>query len=173
MAFTGVPFFNGLSETGHDPLSPDVPGLNPPLTSMMDNCLGHVSSAQNFYHYLSHSPCIQKPSLRSADEIPACDTDCKTNPTKYITDESVEGLAPIGISLSGHMMYSPFKDSEDTEWDDCDVDTCNGRMISGKYSYVTTMFHPLTIGCWGPSNSIKDRQVCSTKPKKCNSAPPG
>ena len=59
---------------------------------------------------------------------------------------------PIGIAKDGRVIYSPTY-SSGTVYDDCDLDICNGIMLSGRYAYATTFYHPYTIGCWGPGSS--------------------
>merc|ERR1719409_2679800 len=63
-------------------------------------------------------------------------------------------------------MYSPmFNDGE--EYDPCDVDVCNGMMVGGHYSYVSTMFHPYYMGCYGPGYDSDYAQQCSRNPRIC------
>ena len=75
----------------------------------------------------------------------------------------------IGIGKNGHPIYSPYKNDGST-WSSCDVDDCNGREIDGSYAYVTTFFHPYTIGCFGPASSTSSKVSCSANPRVC--APP-
>ena len=54
----------------------------------------------------------------------------------------------LGISKDGRPVYTPFY-SGGKAYDSCDVDVCNGKFIKGQYSYVSTMFHPYIMGCYG------------------------
>ena len=83
-----------------------------------------------------------------------CDTDplCKVSPPdyafSYFTDAE-KSTFPVGLAKDGRIMYSPFKNDQ-TTWNSCDVDFCNGRWFSNTYGYVMTDFFPYTTGCWGP-----------------------
>ena len=74
--------------------------------------------------------------------------------------------AAAGISKDGRPVYSPYYDNMKS-YQDCEVDICNGRMINGHYSYVTTWFHPYIMGCYGPGNNPPFSQACSSNPRKC------
>ena len=79
---------------------------------------------------------------------------------------SMRYRTPIGVSRDGRPMYSPmFNDGE--EYDPCDVDICNGMMVGGHYSYVSTMFHPYYMGCYGPGYDSDYAQQCSRNPRIC------
>lgn len=73
----------------------------------------------------------------------------------------------FGISKDGRPIYTPMYDGGKT-YKDCEVDICNGLEINGHYSYVSTLFHPYVIGCYGkgkgPENSFHQ---CSTNPRMC------
>lgn len=57
----------------------------------------------------------------------------------------------VGIARDGHLLYGPY--NSDLElWHCDDHDVCNGMfMQDGSYSYVSTVTHPYSIGCWGPA----------------------
>jgi hypothetical protein len=55
----------------------------------------------------------------------------------------------LGIAKDGRPVYTPFH-SNGKPYSDCEVDICNGMMIGGSYQYVSTLFHPYIIGCYGP-----------------------
>lgn len=85
--------------------------------------------------------------------------DCYKNPLTYntvgypsSTTLKYKGLDVIGIARDGHLILGPYK-SEGKLWEPCDVDFCNGVLVGGNYYYASTMFHPYTIGCWGPGSS--------------------
>lgn len=54
------------------------------------------------------------------------------------------------------------------DYNDCDVDVCNGMKIGGHYAYVATFFHPYIMGCYGPGDSPNLYHQCSANPRKCN-----
>jgi hypothetical protein len=54
-------------------------------------------------------------------------------------------------------------------WQPCDVDVCNGVIMNGKYVYVTTLFHPYTVGCWGPGYPKQFLTSCTSKALICTS----
>lgn len=77
-----------------------------------------------------------------------------------------KGLNVIGIARDGHMIIGPFN-SELKLWQPCQVDFCNGVTIGGSYYYASTMFHPYTVGCWGPGSSNLWAGECSSNAKVC------
>jgi len=72
----------------------------------------------------------------------------------------------FGISKDGRPIYTPYYDNGET-YDSCDVDECNGMMIDGHYSYVSTEFHPYVMGCYGPGAGSDYAQSCSQNPRTC------
>merc|ERR1719198_349454 len=74
----------------------------------------------------------------------------------------------LGISKDGRPIYTPFHNNGQ-EYSGCDVDICNGIEIGGHYSYVSTMFHPYIMGCYGPGTNLDIYQMCSGNPRLCNS----
>ena len=58
----------------------------------------------------------------------------------------------MGISKDGLPIYTPYYNNGKS-YDYCEVDICNGIMIDGTYSYVTTFFHPYIIGCYGKGSN--------------------
>jgi hypothetical protein len=77
----------------------------------------------------------------------------------------------FGLSKDGRPIYTPnYGDGKD--YDDCDVDICNGIKINGHYSYVSTYFHPYVMGCFGPGDSPNLSQQCSAVPRACNVGKP-
>lgn len=63
-----------------------------------------------------------------------------------------KNIRPIGLAKDGNIIYGPF-DKDGKEWLACNVDICNGIMMNGYYSYVTTSFFPYILGCFGPGNN--------------------
>ena len=70
----------------------------------------------------------------------------------------------MGIAKDGRPIYTPFYDNGKT-YDSCDVDVCNGMDIGGSYAYVSTLFHPYFVGCYGAGNSPNLMQSCSSNPR--------
>ncbi len=67
---------------------------------------------------------------------------------------------PIGTAKDGRLIYGPFK-ADGTLWQPCDVDICNGRKDGDYYYYVSSMFFPYFVGCWGPGSKAIYRASCS------------
>jgi hypothetical protein len=57
--------------------------------------------------------------------------------------------------------------SDGKTYNDCDVDVCNGILLNGHYSYVSTFTHPYIMGCYGPGSTPEIQQSCSMNPKTC------
>ena len=74
----------------------------------------------------------------------------------------------FGLSFDGRPIYSPYY-SDGKLYEGCDVDVCNGLFIDGEYGYVTTIFHPFVIGCYGPGSNPGFSHSCSLKPRTCES----
>lgn len=73
----------------------------------------------------------------------------------------------LGIAKDGRPILSPYYNAG-TAYDDCEVDVCNGRDINGHYQYVSTFFHPYTVGCFGRGSAPELYQSCSANPRLCN-----
>ena len=65
----------------------------------------------------------------------------------------------VGISKDGRVIYGPVKSwdstsNEKTEYTPCDLDVCNGRIITvgseKVYAYHATTYHPYVPNCFGP-----------------------
>jgi len=68
-------------------------------------------------------------------------------------------MKPVGLAKDGHVIWGPYKETDDGSfrlWESCDVDICNGAFVNGSYGYASTLFHPYTVGCWGPGKSPND-----------------
>ncbi len=78
---------------------------------------------------------------------------------------------PIGIAKDGRIIYGPYK-SDGTTWQPCDVDVCNGRRSNANYFYVSSMFYPYFVGCWGPGNMATVAPRCTSNPRICGSGAP-
>jgi hypothetical protein len=77
---------------------------------------------------------------------------------------------PIGLAKDGRIIYGPYK-FDGTLWQPCDVDVCNGVQFGYYYGYVSTMFHPYFVGCWGPGNRpVALRASCSSNGRYCSGA---
>jgi len=78
----------------------------------------------------------------------------------------------LGVSKDGRPIYTPFH-GNGKDYDPCEVDICNGININGVYSYVSTLYHPYIMGCFGPGSSPENlNQQCSTNPRGCNMVEP-
>ena len=75
----------------------------------------------------------------------------------------------LGLSKDGRPIYTPLH-SNGQEYAGCDVDVCSGMTINGQYAYVSTLFHPYIMGCYGAGNSPSYRQGCSENPRECGKA---
>ena len=78
----------------------------------------------------------------------------------------------FGLSKDGRPIYTPHYDNL-KDYQDCDVDICNGIKIGGHYSYVSTYFHPYVMGCYGPDENSNLSQQCSANPRQCRAAGTG
>ena len=115
------------------------------------------------FHYHIASACIaDKEKYQSAERNRDDIVDTVT--TAYA--KSLPYRSVYGISKDGRPIYTPMSDNGKVV-KDCDVDICNGAMLDGNYVYYSTIFHPFFMGCYGPGNSPKLYQRCSTKPRLC------
>ena len=73
----------------------------------------------------------------------------------------------LGIVKDGRPVYTPMHGGGKTI-DSCEVDVCNGLELNGHYSYVSTLFHPYIVGCYGPGSSPNIAQGSSSNPRSCN-----
>ena len=73
----------------------------------------------------------------------------------------------FGLAKDGRPVYTPLH-SGGNAMGDCDVDVCNGFDLNGHYSYVTTLFHPYIVGCYGPGSMPNYSQACSANPRTCD-----
>lgn len=151
VSITGVPIFNGISGEGVDPFYPAQYGkvlVRSWAVEEVDNCLSHPGGADDL-HYHVPSTCAGDKKWED-DTVGINDQDVM----KVIRDSwKNKGYRSVfGLSKDGRPIYGPFYD-DGKEYDDCDVDVCNGLMIDGEYSYVSTFFHPYVMGCYGPGNN--------------------
>lgn len=77
-----------------------------------------------------------------------------------------------GLAKDGRIIYG--KEDLDDILTGCDVDACNGAVITSDdgevYAYFSTEFHPYGPGCFGPGNTpdeIMRMQKCSTNGRLC------
>lgn len=113
--------------------------------------------------------CIADSTLAASAVLCRNDNSCKTDIKTYGVNafSAHKSLYAVGLSKDGHIIYGPYND-EGYTWTSCDVDICNGRMIDGYYSYVTTTFHPYFMGCFGPGNYPSYSQQCSSNARVCS-----
>ena len=178
-ATTGMMFFSGLSIEGVDPFYPAVYGdviqgnwfndLIPFVATTndlekVDWCLGHPQVA-GLMHYHTASTCVADRNYINGK------SGAMSTPIEDVITEafkaSLKYRSVLGISKDGRPIYTPLYDNGKT-YDGCDVDICNGKMFNGHYSYVSTLFHPYIMGCFGPGSSPNLYQQCSTNPRLCN-----
>ncbi|CDW90076.1 UNKNOWN [Stylonychia lemnae] len=170
IALNGVFLFSGTSKYGYDAYFPRAYGLNTdPRQIEFDVCLGSVES-YNTYRYHMYSPCIYETSIRTkvmmCKEDGACSFDLRTYAAAN-TPVEARVILPIGLAKDGRVIYGPYRQDRQL-WQPCDVDICNGRYFGTYYGYVATMFHPYILGCFGPSNTVKNYyQQCSSNAKIC------
>eukprot|EP00347_Sterkiella_histriomuscorum_P010754 403375051 len=151
VALNGVPIMQGLSEYGLDPF---YPKKYENLTNLQTIPVDDWSlSLSGFYQYYSASPSIFVMAMYLTTQVIPKPTD--TEPQK------------IGLARDGHFILGPYNPETGKLWQQCEVDTCNGVYIKNKFYYATTLFHPYTIGCWGPGSLNKYGGQCSTKSFVC------
>ncbi|CDW88065.1 UNKNOWN [Stylonychia lemnae] len=175
IALNGVPIHTGNSEYGSDVFHPKKFGTkyNSYKQIKLDNCLGS-SEISGFYHYYGWSPCIlpsgpiKARDAQECDNVPECKQDMLAYSLSFMKYQE-KTIMVIGIARDGHSILGPYR-SDGTLWQPCDVDLCNGIEIAGIYYYVTTMFHPYTVGCWGPGPRKTISQECSNNVKMCSSS---
>lgn len=156
VALNGVLIQSANAENGYDAFYPTaVNDRLSPARIDQDLCLGS-SAVSTPYHYYMNSPCIYSRSDLKTQNSGPCSGNklCNEDPLSYtlsFTSEGERALLPIGIAKDGHLIYGPYK-NDGTLWQPNEVDACNGYVYQGQYIYVSTQFHPYTIGCWGPGN---------------------
>lgn len=159
--------YNGISGEGVDPFYPsDYKGASTEPESV-DACMAHPEPMANSLHYHSVSPCIVDDSYsvgKTCNEVDECSEDFLGY--AYTPFQSL-GQYPVGLSKDGRIIWGPYKD-DGTLYDACDVDICNGMEIDGRYGYISTMWHPYILGCFGPGNQIDTIiQECTINPPTC------
>lgn len=118
------------------------------------------------------TPAIAKTQLEKSESVQAYAGDVISEITTYFsTSDYARKMKPVGIAKDGHVIWGPYNQNSDGDfnpWKACDVDLCNGAYVNGNYGYAATLFHPYTVGCWGPGSSPNDiGQMCSAKPRVC------
>ncbi len=174
IAINGVLLFAGTSQLGYDAFYPKSWGQKRnPLSLTFDVCLG-TSDTFNTYRYHMFSPCIYTNALKtvsapcSSDTYPLCGRDPRLHAISYIP-EQLQTKLPIGLAKDGRVIFGPYK-SDGTLWQPCDVDVCNGRREGRNYYYVSTLFHPYFVGCWGPGSTAVYRAECSSNTRVCGAS---
>jgi len=173
-ALNGVFFFSGSSHYGYDAFFPKAFGTrNSPQKIDVDVCLGTADN-YNTYRYHMFSPCIYDIALRGVAKDCASDAVCSRDVRNHSIANIPDQLRtqdPVGLAKDGRVIYGPYR-SDGNLWQPCDVDICNGVKFSRLvYGYVSTMFHPYIVGCWGPGNRpVKRTASCSTNGRYCADA---
>ena len=160
MSITGALFSSAMASSYFD-VDPAYPKIYDTVTNpneakiFMDSCLTSLGLyGDRLHHYTMVSPCILDQTRKALNRQIACSSDAECNKGfKEFVQKSwpTKALTPVGVALDGRVIYGPF-DSTGKLWQPCDVDVCNGRYFGNEYAYVATMFHPYTVGCFGPGN---------------------
>ena len=157
--------FSSASIEGVDPFYPSAYGsVTDPdsVVERVDGCLSHPQ-VQGIMHYHSASTCI--PDKESYENIgPFTQDIVETMTTAYQSNLPYRSV--FGLAKDGRPVYTPMH-SGGSVMDSCDVDVCNGFDLNGHYSYVSTLFHPYIVGCYGPGSSPSVSQGCSANPREC------
>lgn len=181
LSTTGVALSNGLTPYDVDHFYPADYGwvfsqnwvtdlLFLPDTNDIQNvdwCLAHPN-AEGLMMYYSASTCVADKKYLPRKEGPM------DLPVEEVMNDAYTSHLPyrsvLGISKDGRPIYTPLH-GNGKRYDDCEVDICNGLVINGVYSYVSTMHHPYIMGCYGPGSKPENlNQACSTNPRGCNMA---
>ncbi|CDW77193.1 UNKNOWN [Stylonychia lemnae] len=171
VALNGVFIFSGNSIYGYDAFFPKQYGTNSfPKKIETDQCLG-TTSESNTYRYHMFSPCIFEIALRDTPSLcvnsSSCSADVRNHSVSHVPSQK-RTQTPIGIAKDGRLIYGPYR-KDGKLWQPCDVDICNGVIFQDlNYGYVATMFHPYTVGCYGPGNAPQNFLAsCSSNARKC------
>eukprot|EP00347_Sterkiella_histriomuscorum_P020863 403336175 len=169
VSLNGVLILTGNSAVSIDAFYPTT--ISASTIIDFDVCLGN-SLNRAYYHYLSFSPCIFSSTPRNKVNAMECEeiSQCSANELKYgisFLTSAQKKVSPIGIARDGHMIVGPYN-SNGVLWQPCQLDVCNGVTINGNYVYAVTMFHPYTIGCWGPGNVKAYKETCSSNVQLCS-----
>eukprot|EP00347_Sterkiella_histriomuscorum_P014134 403362035 len=174
VSINGVFLRPGISELGYDAFYPNAYSLQQdPIAIDPDLCLGSTQYT-TAYHYYMFSPCILDQKLKNVEPQfcsanARCSIDKQAYTLKLMSSDS-KTIVPIGLAKDGKIIYGPYNQFGQL-WQSCDVDVCNGRIINGHYSYVTTLFYPYYVGCWGPGNIAKNlAPECSSNQRACSNA---
>ena len=100
-------------------------------------------------HYYTASTCVADKHFLTKNEGPMDLPIEESIRMGYNTTKNFRSV--LGISKDGRPIYTPFHGNGKV-YDDCEVDICNGIYINGVYSYVSTLFHPYIMGCYGPGS---------------------
>ena len=154
IAVTGVQIYNAIGGEGTDPFYPAKYGKvkfadDGEGVEKVDQCLAHPMQL-GIFHYHTPSPCVaNREHYESMLGWGYKGDIVERLEEAYSTANGWGYRTPIGISKDGRPMYSMFYNNEQ-QYDPCEVDVCNGLEIDGHYSYVSTLFHPFFMGCYGP-----------------------
>ena len=129
VSITGVPFQSSIDFYSEDNVYPrrdwDDQTDGSSVYHLYDDCMGQVHNATGMYFYNTPSNCIADSSVTWSGKYNNSDINETIRAAWARKDRT-----PIGISKDGRVIYSPTY-SAGTVYDDCDVDICNGIMISG------------------------------------------
>lgn len=160
--FTGIPVSTVLN-------SDDVDPYNPPATyteynfSPVDQCGSYPDENGKYQSHFAPA-CYADESLQTNFNLVA-----GHDAVEYVDNafDSFGHQEPIGIAKDGHIIWGP-KNAEGQEWNDCELDICNGLFVDGFYGYAATNYFPYTVGCYGPGNYNTLAPTCSGIVRQCS-----
>lgn len=128
----------------------------------MDTCLAHENS-DGRYHYHFPSPCVADGTVSQA--LKNSDRTLANNEADLLQQQKdiykkLPYRSVFGLAKDGRPIYTPYHGNLKT-YGECEVDVCNGLTIDGQYSYVTTLYYPYYIACYGSGAVVpKDTWSC-------------
>lgn len=177
ISITGVPLYNGLSAEIVDPFYPKAwsgSSSDSPKQEDVDLCGAHPANRGDHHYHMSPLCPFNTELAKGPTTMCSDNAECSNDALTYYTDNiQNKNKAIIGISKDGHRMYGPYAQA-DTLWDKTNIDYCNGMMVDGRYSYVSTTFHPYMLGCFGPANVPSADSLdheCSYNTRNANCVP--
>ena len=153
MSTSGMMIYNGISGEDTDPFYPGTYGkCTTPADCVeeVDACLSHPEMTGGLHYHIAATCSVDPTWDDTTGGVPIQTTDVLAAVRDAWDIKPYRSV--FGLSKDGRPIYGPYYDNL-KEYGDCYVDICNGRMINGHYSYVSTFFHPYVMGCYGPGNN--------------------
>lgn len=172
MSISGVLIWQGLSYEGVDPFYPTVYGsVYDPATvqQRVDTC-SMKTEISGYFQYYTAATCAGD-STYEDDDVEKMGEGADLFEMIRDAWDAKPYTSVFGLSKDGRPIYGPYYGGGKV-YSDCDVDVCNGRVVNGHYSYVSTLFHPYVMGCFGPGNKPPLSQKCSANPRNCGASDP-